>query len=205
MPIVNMKIGGVTEPMGYDFAKPLLSWQVEGGAGKQKDAAIKVYADNAAAPVRECRGDLNWEGTVLALDALLPRTRYTACVEVTDSEGTLHTGETWFEMGLVDEPWQAKWLSCEADAWAPTFCGSFAAEKVVAKARLYMVGLGVYTAQLNGKKVGEEFLAPGFWYFEKESPYQTYDVTALLGKENTLEVTLCNGWYKGRFGIEHAP
>ena len=136
MPIVNMKIGGVTEPMGYDFAKPLLSWQVEGGAGKQKDAAIKVYADCAAAPVWECRSDLNWEGTVLALDPLLPRTRYTACVEVTDNEGTLHTGETWFETGLMDEPWQARWLSCEAEAWAPTFCGSFAAEKVVAKVRL---------------------------------------------------------------------
>ena len=205
MPIVNMKISGVTEPMGYDFGKPILSWQVVGGAGTQKDAAIKVYTDDAAAPVWECRGDLNWEGTVLALDALLPRTLYTVAVEVTDSEGTLHTGETWFETGLMDEPWQAKWLSCEAEAWAPTFCGSFAAEKVVAKARLYMAGLGVYTAQLNGKKVGEEFLAPGFWYFEKEAPYQTYDVTALLSKENTLEVTLGNGWYKGRFGIEHTP
>ena len=135
MPIVNMKIGGVTEPMGYDFGKPILSWQVEGGAGKQKDAAIKVYTDTAA-PVWECRGDLNWEGTVLALDALLPRTRYTVAAEVTDNEGTLHTGETWFETGLMDEPWQAKWLSCEADAWSPTFCGSFAVEKAVAKARL---------------------------------------------------------------------
>ena len=50
MPIVNTKINGVTEPMGYEFAKPLLSWQVEGGAGTQKDAAIKVYTDNAATP-----------------------------------------------------------------------------------------------------------------------------------------------------------
>jgi len=73
MPIVNMKIGGVTEPMGYEFGKPILSWQVEGGAGKQKDAAIKVYTDDAVAPVWECCGDLNWEGTVLALDTLLPR------------------------------------------------------------------------------------------------------------------------------------
>lgn len=157
MPIVNMKINGVTEPMGYDFADLLLSWKVESGVGTQENAVVKVYTDDAAAPVWECRGDLNWESTVLALDTLLPRTRYTACVEVTDSEGTLHTGETWFETGLVDEPWQAKWLSCEADAWAPTFCGSFAAEKAMAKARLYMVGLGVYTAHLNGKKVGEEF------------------------------------------------
>ena len=62
-------------------------------------------------PLWECRGDLNRDGTVLALDALLPRTRYTVAAEVTDNEGVLHTGETWFETGLMDEPWQAKWHS----------------------------------------------------------------------------------------------
>ncbi len=67
------------------------------------------------------------------------------------------------------------------------------------------MGLGIYTAAINGEAVGEEFLAPGFWYYEKEVPYQSYDVTALLRRENTLSFTLGNGWYKGRFGLDHPP
>lgn len=63
MPIVNMKINGLTQPIGYDFGQPILSWQVADGAVGQKEAAVKVYTDLASAPVWACRGDLNWEGT----------------------------------------------------------------------------------------------------------------------------------------------
>ena len=202
MSIVNLKISGLTCPLGCDLGTPLLSWQVEGGMGAPKCARVCVYEGDTL--VWETSGDLAWEGTPLTF-ATAPRTRYMVSVTVTDEADVLHEGETWFETGLAEDDWQAKWLTCESPDWAPTFCGNFAAAGEVTTARLYTVGLGVYTAALNGQAVSDTFLNPGFWYYEKEVPYQTYDVTDLLQSDNTLEITLGNGWYKGRFGIEHEP
>ncbi len=207
MSVVNLKINGVKTPLGYDLGQPLLSWQVESEASTQAEAAVRVWSDFPADdPLWECRGDLNWECTKLELGTLLPRTRYYVQVEVTDDTGTVHTGETWFETGKLQESWQAKWIGCDCETpWAPVFSGNFETSEKVIQARLYMVGLGVYTARLNGQNVSGEYLAPGFWYYEKEAPYQSYDVTELIRGHNTLDVTLGNGWYKGRFGLEHKP
>lgn len=204
MPVINMKINGLDRPIGYDYGVPLLSWQVAGGAIIQTESTVKVCLGEKT--IWEHRGNLNWEGTRLELGELAPKTRYTVVVEVTDDAGAVHTGSTWFETGITDPLWRAKWISCDtATLWAPRFIVNFDAIGEVESARLYMVGLGIYTAQLNGKPVSEEFLAPGFWYYEREAPYQSYDVTRLIKKTNTLQVTLGNGWYMGRFGLEHQP
>lgn len=71
----------------------------------------------------------------------------------------------------------------------------------VRSARLEITGLGLYRAFLNGKRVGRDYLTPGFNDYDAYLRYQTYDVTALMQKENHLEVWLGNGWYKGRFGF----
>ena len=205
MSITHLKINGVTNPLGYDPNPLLLSWHTESSAAAQSDAWIRVW-DEKNDLVWETRGDLAWEGTRLELPALLPRTRYTVRVDVTDDQNTVHTGETWFETGKLDEPWQAQWIApnCNSD-WAPVLSGSFAVNGEVTSARLYLVGLGVYSATLNGKPFTNELLAPGLWYFEEETQYQTYDVTDYISGDNKLEVMLGNGWYKGRFGLDRAP
>lgn len=68
--------------------------------------------------------------------------------------------------------------------------------------RLYICGLGVYEAYLNGEKIGSEYLAPGYHSYDFHLQVQTYDVTGLLKEgENTLEVWLGDGWFRGRFGF----
>lgn len=208
MPITHLKINGITCPLGYEPGPLLLSWQMEGSSATvQTNACIKVWQGSAdGTPVWETSGDLAWEGTSLKIPSLLPRTRYTVQVEVTDDIGAIHTGETWFETGKLDEPWQAKWIGIDHEGdWAPILTGSFAVKGEVASARLYMVGLGVYSATLNGKSFTDEVLAPGLWYFEEETQYQTYDVTDFIQGENKLDVLLANGWYKGRFGLDRDP
>jgi alpha-L-rhamnosidase len=66
---------------------------------------------------------------------------------------------------------------------------------------LTVTGLGLYRAFLNGKRIGMDYLTPGFNDYDAYLREQTYDVTALLEKENRLEVWLGNGWYKGRLGF----
>ncbi|MFD4694388.1 alpha-L-rhamnosidase [Streptomyces sp. NPDC058463] len=70
--------------------------------------------------------------------------------------------------------------------------------KRVARARLYSTALGLYEVFLNGKRVGEDRLAPGWTDYDKRVQYQTYDVTGLLAAGgNALGVTLAPGWYAG--------
>lgn len=84
---------------------------------------------------------------------------------------------------------------------APILRKTFNSEKKVKSARLYATAAGLYYAELNGEKVGDDFLTPGFTEYPKHLMYQTFDVTEQLKKgENTLSVTLGNGWYIGTIG-----
>ena len=69
------------------------------------------------------------------------------------------------------------------------------------KARLYATAHGLYEARLNGHRVGDQVLAPGWTSYAHRLRYQTYDVTGLVREGgNDLEVLLGNGWYRGRLG-----
>ena len=82
----------------------------------------------------------------------------------------------------------------------PAFSRTFRTKRNVVGAFLTITGLGVYVACLNGKRVGDYVLAPGWTSYQKRLQYQTYDVTELLreGEENRIEVLLGKGWYRSR-------
>ncbi len=88
------------------------------------------------------------------------------------------------------------------------FRQKFSGENVVS-AILYSTALGVYEAELNGKKVGEQMFAPGYTYYPRRVLYQENDVTELLAagknseEENELVFYLGQGWYCGRFLCEN--
>ncbi|CAM5608833.1 Alpha-L-rhamnosidase [Streptomyces alboniger] len=74
-------------------------------------------------------------------------------------------------------------------------------DRKVARARLYSSALGLYEAYLNGERIGEDRLAPGWTDYRKRVQYQTYDVTELVSSgANALGVTLASGWYAGNVG-----
>ncbi|MEG1011124.1 MAG: alpha-L-rhamnosidase N-terminal domain-containing protein, partial [Ruthenibacterium sp.] len=73
----------------------------------------------------------------------------------------------------------------------------------VKRAVLDITALGVYEAQMNGKKIGDDFLAPGYTYYPHDLRCQRYDVTAQLTQNATLRVYLGQGWYCGRFTCDN--
>ena len=74
----------------------------------------------------------------------------------------------------------------------------FPVAKPVNRATLYATALGVYQVEINGKRVGDQFLAPGWTNYNKRVHYQTYDVTSHLAQgPNAIGATLCDGWYAG--------
>ena len=65
----------------------------------------------------------------------------------------------------------------------------------VKSAKLTATALGVYEAEINGTKVGEQMFAPGYTYYPRRVLYQEHDVTAMVKDgENELRVYLGQGW-----------
>ncbi|KAL3473290.1 bacterial alpha-L-rhamnosidase-domain-containing protein [Aspergillus californicus] len=72
-----------------------------------------------------------------------------------------------------------------------------------AKARLYITSLGCYNAYINGRKVGDECLAPGWTSYDHRINYQVFNVAELIdaSRENVLAVEVGEGWYATRLGF----
>lgn len=117
---------------------------------------------------------------------------------------------------IMDSIFSASWIRCGADCcaggppeslvWSASgsghnvtdagfvFSKCFDCAKTVRKASLQVTALGVYQAQLNGARVGDFILAPGWTSYSKRLQYQTYDITAMLREHNQLDITVCRGW-----------
>lgn len=231
MKISQVKINGIHNPMGFSYPYVSISWKVTDTLDKrQTDAKIEVSteadfsrilyekqgADLCSAGERvvlasppRCAAEVTVTQHVGAQSVLVlrPMTRYYCRVSVWGDGGDFAVSEpAYFETALMDAPWQGAWIGTrETDKFHPIFFRDFKLEQRVHKARLYMSGLGLYEARLNGKKVGDEYLAPFCNDYHWGIQYQTYDVTELLSGENLMEIYTGNGWYKGRFGFNKAP
>ena len=93
---------------------------------------------------------------------------------------------------------KAKWIEyvCKDSYGCPEYKRVFSLKAAVKKATLYITSRGVYEAKLNGKRISNYVLAPGWTVYEKRHQYQEYDLTDLLQKENELTVTVASGWYQ---------
>lgn len=151
---------------------------------------------------------------------LLPAKTYYWKLRVWDNYGN---GSEWsnaatWQMGLIKPAdWKgAKWIAYEkipdsivnvlptdgkkdkynANNVLPMFRKNFVVTKSIKKATAFISGLGQYEMSLNGEKVGDDFLAPGWTKYDKEALYVTYDLTKQLKRgENAIGVMLGNGFY----------
>ena len=83
------------------------------------------------------------------------------------------------------------------------FRREFPLEGKVESARLYITGLGIYEAEVNGERVGDAVLAPGWQSYHHRHVYDTYDVTDMLKDgDNAIGIAVGEGWWSGRMGFE---
>lgn len=81
---------------------------------------------------------------------------------------------------------------------APYFRRAFALAGEVREARLAITALGLYECEINGRRVGDHVLAPGWTDYRRRVAFQIYDVTGFLRSGgNALGVILGDGWYCG--------
>jgi alpha-L-rhamnosidase len=120
----------------------------------------------------------------------------------------------WWETPLLNPTdWKGKWIqryylpgsipdpnvSCSWYTYdpVPLFLKDFSLTKFsfINRARLYISALGYYEAFINGKKVGNNVLDPGFTTYNQTVLYTTYDILDIISANNTIGVMLGNGWY----------
>ncbi|MFR0600510.1 family 78 glycoside hydrolase catalytic domain [Lactobacillus equicursoris] len=192
----NLKVNGLTEPIGYSFDHLTFSWETSGeDLDDQSKMTVTVALDPAFKQVVAQADCASGNLLTLAPDFLKNKTRYFWRVQ-----GLTFQASSFFETGLMDDAWQAKWISYQdAPQDAVCFSKKFMANKAVKTARLYLMALGLYEASLNGQAVSLEYLTPGYHSYDLYQQYQTFDVTHLINSENELTVMVGNGWYKGRF------
>ncbi|MBQ8654726.1 MAG: family 78 glycoside hydrolase catalytic domain [Clostridia bacterium] len=133
--------------------------------------------------------------------------RYYVRVRAWSQDGETGWKEGSFLTGMADRRWQAKFITAENDGDWSNSAGTYLRReweitKPVKEAYLCATALGVYHLYLNGKKVGEDQLAPGWTSYHKHLCYQTYDVTKMLHSGgNAVGAHLGAGWFKGMMGF----
>ena len=120
-----------------------------------------------------------------------------------------HAAAGWEQKGFDDSGWKAaeEWKQAPGPAeeplghpWIPdsvkALRHTFEVSAPVTSARLYATALGAYEIFLNGKRVSDDVLAPGWTDYRQRVMYQTYDVTAqVTAGKNAIGALLAPGWY----------
>ena len=114
------------------------------------------------------------------------------------------------EMGLLERSdWKGEFIEAprtdgpDGSLRPALFRKSFKLKGAVKQARLYITAHGIYETLINGKRVGDHELAPGWQSYKYHLAYQTFDVTSLLKNgENALGAEVGEGWWAGRLGWE---
>lgn len=217
--VTDLRCEHQLKPLGIDERQPRLSWVWQSRKRDQAQTAYQVLVASTRAALDQDQGDI-WDSgrTVDSRSVevayhgrpLASRTRYHWKVRVWDREGRASPWSAparWETAFLDPSEWTARWLNDgkpspvrdEAfyeDDPAPLFRRDFEIAAPVARARLYVTGLGYYEASLNGTRVGDRVLDPGWTMYGKRVYYSTYDVTRQLRRgRNCLGVTVGNGWY----------
>jgi alpha-L-rhamnosidase len=207
MKAIRLKTADLTDAFGIDILKPRLSWNCSGG---KVQTAFRVVARNEKKETVFDTGKrashkmyCDYEGNELA-----SRSKISWQVCLWDETNIPEwSAEAYFEMGLIDRTdWCAKWI-CGVDTNkeerlpADYYLREFSICEPVASARLYITALGVYSVRINDISIGN-ILAPGSTAYDKRVYYQTYDLTQYLTQENSLEICVADGWYKGKLGAD---
>lgn len=102
----------------------------------------------------------------------------------------------WVTPASGGTPWGTPALNDIARIPAPYLRKNFVVNQAIKRATVYVTALGVYELHLNGQKVGNDVLTPGWSDFSKRVYYQTYDVTGMVQEgSNTIGAILGDGWY----------
>ena len=214
--IVDLRTERMVAPMSIDTPTPRLGWRIESDKNDVVQKTYHIIVSSTKEKAIKCDGDLwnvkvnsdNSQWVEYAGKQLRSNTTCYWRVKVETSKGASAWSDVaMWNVGLLTESdWSGQWIGFDAaKPWDKEEIHSqlstrylrkeFSLDKPVKKATLYISGLGMYEAYINGKKVGNQVLAPAPTDYRKTVLYNAFDVTDMLQKDNAIGVALGNGRY----------
>ncbi|MCU7550190.1 glycoside hydrolase family 78 protein [Chitinophagaceae bacterium LB-8] len=212
--VEHLKTENRDNPIGLDVVLPRFSWQLNSVKRNVLQAAYEIRLGHESSLSKE--SGLDWQTGKVASDSsvhvvykgspLQSGKRYFWQVRVWDNAGKASdwSKPAFFQMALLNpSDWKAKWIEpgfVEDSVLRPSpiFRKEFSTSRKISRATAYITAHGLYEAQINGKRVGDAYLTPGWTSYNKRLQYQVYDVADLLQQgANAVGVTLGSGWYRG--------
>jgi alpha-L-rhamnosidase len=198
------RVEHLDHPLGIHTRSPRFSWRLPAGATRQEAYRIRTSNGWDTGRVDSDRSLLvPYEGPPLR-----SAERVTWQVHTWTDKGGNWSEHAWFEMGLLHaDDWTARWIGPREDDVPPP--GERPAHLLrtpftvdgAGPARLYITAHGLYEAFLNGTRVGDAELTPGYTQYASRLQVQAYDVTDLVRPgANVLGVVLADGWFRGQTG-----
>lgn len=214
----NLLTENLVNPLGVDALQPDLSWQLFSDKYNVMQSAYEIRvaeteSDLKSKPVWSTGKIISDQSIYIPYKGEAPGSgkKYYWQVRVWDNKGNASAWSTpaFWQMGLLKESdWKASWISPgfteDSLRASPLFRKEFTLAKKVKSATVYVTSHGLYEARINGAKVGDAHLTPGWTSYNKRLQYQVYDVSTMFkdGK-NAIGVTLGNGWYRGVFSFNN--
>jgi len=210
----NLLTENLVNPVGIDVQQPRFSWQLISDQKNVSQTAYEIIVGSGKGTMWKS-GKVTSDQSVhvpYAGTALQSGKKYTWEVRVWDnnSKPSSWSEPAFFQTAFLNpsDPiaigWKAKWIEAgfaEKDSMnrpAQYFRKQFSTNKKVSSATAYITAHGMYEAQINGKRVGDQYLTPGWTSYNKRLQYQVYDVTNLLTNgNNAIGVAIGTGWYRG--------
>lgn len=214
--VKNTLTENLKNPLGLDVT-PRFGWQLVSEKRNIMQTAYEIRVSDAMATLSKgnvwSSGKVNSDQSLFVVYAGKPLQsgkKYFWQVRVWDNTGkaSAWTEAGFWQMGLLNpSDWKAKWIQPgykedTINQPSPYFRKTFSTTKKIASATAYITSLGLYEAFINGKRVGDAYLTPGWTSYNKRLQYQLYDVTSLLiSGTNAVGVALGSGWYRGFIGF----
>lgn len=214
--VVDLRTERMASPLSIDTPTPRIGWRIETDKRDVVQTTYHVIVSSTLEKAQNCEGDL-WDATVSSDQSqwivyqgkqLRSNTPCYWRVKVGTTQGDSQWSDVavWNVGLLTESDWSGQWIGLDAaKPWDKEEIHSqlssrylrkeFKLDKKVRRATLYISGLGMYEAYINGKKVGDQVLAPAPTDYRKTVLYNAFDVTAMLAENNAIGVALGNGRY----------
>lgn len=216
--LYDLRTESLSNPIGIDTTSPLLSWKIKSSENGTSQSSYQILVASSESLLNEKDADLWNSGKVASSQSVLipyggiklgSRSLCYWKVRVWDQndKSSDWSEKVIFSIGLVNQSdWQAKYIGLpdeENYVTSPQLWKTFEISKIPEKVFFHVNSLGYHEIWVNGRKAGENVLAPAVSQFNKRSLTITYDITPLLGKgRNDIVIWLGQGWYsKGLPGV----
>jgi alpha-L-rhamnosidase len=214
--ITNLRCEQLKNPLGIDVQQPRFSWQLESKQRNVVQTSYQITVSSSKEKLAAGNADVWNSGVVNSSQAIQvsyagaalqsAKTYFWKVNVVTNKGKAVATGNNFFSTGLLNErDWKAKWIGYDkSSAWdsitqwsrlsARYLRKEFSSATAVKRATVYISGLGMYELYINGKKIGDQVLAPNPTDYRKSFFYNTHNVTAdIKTGSNAIATVLGNG------------